>query len=112
MRLSEAIRLGATMKPQHFGMYRDVEGKATCAMGAAFDAIGEDTWITGWDETNRSLNLGKCPECRGFVVGNLIVHLNDNHRWSRERIADFVELHEPLTLSEPLPLPEKDSVEK
>lgn len=38
MRLSEAIRLGAMMRPQTFGALSDERG--TCAMGAAYEAAG------------------------------------------------------------------------
>lgn len=36
MKLSEAIRLGAMLKPQAFGA--DIEGDSTCAIGAAIEA--------------------------------------------------------------------------
>jgi hypothetical protein len=33
-----------------------------------------------------------CPVCEQLdVVGRIIPHLNDDHRWTRERIADWVE---------------------
>jgi hypothetical protein len=35
-----------------------------------------------------------CPEagCRKqLLLDSLIIHLNDDHRWSRERIADWVD---------------------
>ena len=35
-----------------------------------------------------------CPECQGTGFGplsNLIPHINDHHKWSRERIADWLE---------------------
>lgn len=34
-----------------------------------------------------------CPEgCEGFyVVWEMVIHLNDGHRWSREKIADWLE---------------------
>jgi len=38
MRLSDAIRLGAMLKPQAYGGFH-FEGR-TCAMGAALDACG------------------------------------------------------------------------
>jgi hypothetical protein len=40
MTLSEAIRLGAMLKPQAFGDYTD--GRGTCAWGAASEAAGRD----------------------------------------------------------------------
>lgn len=99
MRLSEAIRLGATMKPQVFGLYKSERG--TCAMGAAADAIGADEYYQvyfTWLSIITFINQMPCPECGAPFdaarAGMMIVHLNDTHRWTRERIADFVELHE------------------
>jgi hypothetical protein len=48
-----------------------------------------------------SLTLRTCPDCtKADYVFRVIAHLNDDHRWTRERIADFVETierhHEPL----------------
>lgn len=104
MRLSEAIRLGATMKPQSFGGGPHRNG-GSCAIGAATDAIGlpENAacrdypmpWLRLFDELRRV----ECPACKTLLGDSMIgpiPHLNDDHRWSRERIADFVELHEPI----------------
>lgn len=38
---------------------------------------------------------GSCPECprdQNTFVANVIVHLNDHHRWTREQIADWLDL--------------------
>lgn len=96
MRLSEAIRLGAMLKPQAFGDYS--VGVGTCALGAAHEALGknaddESEWW--WPELPRD---AICPSCGGmrhsdssFAVGGVIAHLNDVHKWTREQIADWVE---------------------
>lgn len=108
MKLSEAIRLGAMLKPQEFGDLNS--GGKTCAWGSAYDACGyanipkpfPAAWI--WPQKE----LAVCPECvthggsGGFhglidghtVAGHIITHLNDTHRWTRERIADWVEEQE------------------
>jgi hypothetical protein len=39
MRLSQAIRLGAKLSPQCFGRFYDKETQATCALGAATEAL-------------------------------------------------------------------------
>lgn len=95
MKLSEAIRLGAMLKPQaHLGFF---DGQGTCAIGAAIDAIGH----------LNDLLLGRFVEFKEWPVFNMpvtdpvtqwptrlwdaVVALNDTHRWSRERIADQVE---------------------
>lgn len=103
MKLSEAIRLGALLHPQCFDTMRtyryyrdgrrDILG--TCALGAAeeagYHAQRQSDWIV----------LAQCPEgcpLDGPVwLGNVVSHLNDYHRWTRERIADWVatvEAHE------------------
>ncbi len=119
MRLSEAIRLGAMMKPQGFGHYF-YNGKS-CGIGAAVDAIGRNS-ICGQDYLNRNeiekefpiINMAaSCHECGVLfngspfaypaTIGGTIAHLNDDHRWTRERIADWVELQEGLPeLTEPV----------
>ncbi len=105
MRLSEAIRLGATMKPQGFGQAFTPDG-GSCALGAALDAIGvpQGYPFNIWPEMIKEILFWQdCPECgrAGAEIRlSMPAHLNDTHRWTRERIADFVELHEPLpTLS-------------
>lgn len=92
MKLSEAIRLGAVLKPQAFGTVFD--GRGTCVYGAAFDAVGElptypcigFTHILA-HHPDWSLIDGPCPEC---AIQCSPAHLNDVHHWSREAIADWV----------------------
>ena len=111
MRLSEAIRLGAMMKPQAFGVLIDDNG-GTCALGAAYDAFGIKFDASGipngyldeldlWLHRIIELQAATCPECglNTPAIG-LIPHLNDAHRWTRQRIADFVGLYEPLPIPE------------
>lgn len=96
MRLSEAIRLGAMLRPQAFGVIFD--GSGTCALGAAYEAIGKlhrmeecdarEDWP--WLKNDKLV----CPECGGspgFGPSVISAHLNDNHLWTREQIADWVE---------------------
>lgn len=113
MRLSEAIRLGATMKPQ--GKYYFFRDGATCAQGAALDAVGllheEDSlachyemarlwpWVNPLDPAAACFSCPFCGPGRGRMA-SLIAHLNNDHEWSRERIADFVKLHEPIPVPE------------
>jgi hypothetical protein len=98
MKLSDAIRLGAMLKPQGFnGMLR--HGRS-CAFGAAMDALGLlEKWgplgylpndvVARWPVLNvRTVN----PVTHAVVdVCEAVVDLNDIHLWTRERIADFVE---------------------
>ena len=115
MKLSEAIRLGAMMKPQAFGDLIGAHG-GTCALMAALEAAGiPQTQYEGTGRVSngreqvasprlvwvipaewRSVMHAKhatCPECGSdqVYIGYLIPHLNDAHYWTREQIADFVE---------------------
>lgn len=114
MKLSEAIRLGAMMKPQWFEKLHDGDG--SCALGAAADAIGfvvgELFSVTGKDSIHAFFkhfpemeDKRNCPVCGLNIRYSAIAHLNDFHRWTRERIADFVETLESDTLPD-LPTPE------
>lgn len=108
MKFSMAIRLGAMLRPQGFGdlwTAKVSEAQPTviesCALGAAFDALGcgcDDPWrgnppiaIAVWLLQPATCPL--CPNLPGQRQG-LIVHLNDNHRWTREQIADWVQEQE------------------
>lgn len=111
MKLSEAIRLGAALKPQAFG--HAYSGARSCALGAAADAMGIDYYKTNWAAVLSGFT-GEyhCPVAgcvdSGWMkyVGLIITHLNDNHRWTRERIADWVE-----SLETQSPAGEKASLE-
>jgi hypothetical protein len=110
MKLSEAIRLGAMLRAQGFGrLYTPATGR-TCALGAAADAVGalvvnvgeygfdvvrakvpiEWFWAT---KTNVSCPVRRC----GYAnrAEGVVMHLNDSHGWTRERIADWVATIEP-----------------
>lgn len=94
MRLSEAIRLGAMLKPQAFDSWGSDHD--SCAIGAAHDAIGIKRTAarstTPWFDLYNTTVL--CPAgCnrRQRVLINAVTHLNDEHRWTREQIADWVE---------------------
>jgi hypothetical protein len=93
MQLSEAIRLGSMLGPQSFGKYHDPKTHATCAAGAAALALGGEVSfnevLVRWCYA-RHLT---CPSCgrNDLHLVHLIEHLNDEHRWTREAIADWVE---------------------
>lgn len=102
--LSEAIRLGAMIRPQGYGSF--VRDGASCALGAAAEACGigaDDFEAVGamWPWTLRRIFTIE------FISGHdwshqqclvdareVIWRLNDVHGWTRERIADYVELLE------------------
>lgn len=106
MRLSDAIRLGAMLRPQAFrGLFAD---HGSCALGAALDAIGAGIDLGGRYPLDRFEGAPAIREveipCRcpwymgGLPLDTAIVHLNDSHHWTRERIADWV-----ATLEGPTP---------
>jgi hypothetical protein len=99
--LAEFIRDGSKRRPdQAFGEYYRGHS-ASCALGAAYEAmyrLPEDVegqhptrdldWFFDCLDTVRA-----CPEpgCRKRIfLAALLVHLNDDHRWSRERIAAWL----------------------
>ena len=96
MKLSEAIREGAKLRPQcTSGEYFDLDG-TSCAMGAAFEAetghtnLSNDRLEHAFPElarpTKKPINYG--------TSGSLeyaIARLNDEYKWTREQIADWVE---------------------
>ncbi len=98
--LADAILHGSECRPdQAFGNY--FEGRrASCALGAAYEGMyrlpGEaggirplrlDRLFDCLENTLRS-----CPEgCKKrLALGSMILHLNDDHHWTRERIAEWV----------------------
>jgi len=96
MKLSEAIRLGAMLGPQGFGWGRDPR-RTPCALDAAALAIGvtPDT-VTLMDyfpllDSGAILCTAGCFSHISMDLECLISHLNDEHRWTRERIADWIE---------------------
>jgi hypothetical protein len=91
MKLNEAIRLGAMLHPQGFGSYAttNLNGRvlATCTIGAARMA-----GFSSFFNWRRAAPPIWCPECVGLRdLGSTIIHLNDDHCWTRERIADWLE---------------------
>lgn len=118
MKLSEAIRLGATIRPQTHGCFHTPGGRRSCALGAAKEAMGlvphplktakqcrqRDgslviypigsmvfDWPVEWRATFVTVAYCPVPGCTCLgTVKSIIAHLNDDHRWTRERIADVV----------------------
>ena len=98
--LADAILHGAVNRPdQAFGHY--FEGRrASCALGAAYEGMYrlplEATGVRplGLDRLFDCLEntLRTCPEgCKKrLALGSMILHLNDDHHWTRERIAAWV----------------------
>lgn len=95
IRPSEAIRLGCLTTAQAFSDYGN--GDAACAVGAMNIGFGLQNDAGDHLDDISHLHRGTtvCPEtgqrgCPGrWHV--MVFHLNDDHRWSRERIADWLE---------------------
>ena len=97
--LAEAMRDGLGHRPdQAFGAY--FEGRrASCALGAAYEGmyrIPRDISGKRFLHLERLFDcletLRSCPAgCRKTVnLASMIVHLNDDHRWTREQVVDWL----------------------
>lgn len=98
--LAAAIRVGLKRRPeQAFGDYF-LGRRSSCALGAAYEGLyrlPQDGPHANARELERFFDclehsMRRCPEgCRKRIpLGAMIVHLNDDHHWSRERIAEWV----------------------
>lgn len=98
---SDAIRVGAELRPQAFDRYFGNGG--SCAYGAALEAITGKEDADPWGAVEAFgylLNQGSscpagCDQPEPFVsIAAIIFHLNDDHRWAREQIADWLQSEE------------------
>jgi hypothetical protein len=99
--LAEYIRAGSKRRPeQAFGEYYHGHS-ASCALGAAYEAMYRLPDDAQGRRPTRDLDwffdcldtVKPCPQdgCRKRIsLDALLVHLNDDHRWSRERIASWL----------------------
>jgi hypothetical protein len=121
--LAKAIRLGAQRRPQCFGSYFDERG-GSCALGAAYDGMYElprqarepgEIVPRNLERLFHCLEdvVKRCPEKDGLQAGEavhaaahancrkrlplgaMIVHLNDDHGWTREQIAEWLSIGAP-----------------
>src|SRR5689334_6904349 len=90
--LADAIRQGCLLVPRqcrgHLREYYREQVVAACALGAA-ELVGSSCSGPGFSEV-------RCPICKRCPLGYrlaspVIPHLNDDHRWKRERIADWLD---------------------
>lgn len=99
--LAEFIRAGMKRRPdQAFGDYYQGQ-TASCALGAAYEAMYRLPTDAAGQHPTRDLDwffdcldtVKACPGegCRKrLYLAALLVHLNDDHRWSREQIAEWL----------------------
>ena len=108
MRLSDAIRLGSMLRPQAFGEF--FNGGGSCALGAASEAAGLRLTTSGpyadLADVFPILNSQSdcvCHVCQSHCIelGFVVTHLNDDHRWTRQQIADWVATVEPQPVAQP-----------
>lgn len=104
--LARAIALGASRRPeQAFGSYF-VGRRASCALGAAYEGIYRLPLEAGHVRPKHMERffdclegtLRHCPEsgCRKtLMLSAMIVHLNDDHRWTREQVVAWLETGTP-----------------
>lgn len=79
------------------------------------DADDEDAMCDQWPGIDSSDALFVCPQCRDAEFQRCllatVVHLNDDHKWPREQIADWVETVEQKavspSLADPVDLPQE-----
>lgn len=109
MKLSEAIREGAKKRPQAFGAYFKRDNNdilCSCALGAAYENLRditrpqglstEDYLIDSYPWLADDINE-RCPteDCSSLDADakrlDVVAHLNDEHKWTREAIADWLE---------------------
>jgi hypothetical protein len=110
MKFTEALRLGSLLCEQTFHVLQDDDG--ACALGTALLAITGDAHAAVWPKEWMWLGNARMgvddvpPELAEMVrehartlgritdtmsVADAVVRLNDHLRWSRERIADWLE---------------------
>jgi hypothetical protein len=95
MSLPDAIREGSKRRPQTRGSLFGSEG--SCALGAALEGAGLNDHDMGklvslYPELILAKDIA-CPQCEVPLGGldMVIIHLNDDEGWSREKIADWIE---------------------
>lgn len=111
MTLADAIRKGAMQRPQCDGLFvRSLvtgEVTRTCVLAAAHEGVfGAPPGVDGEDEDTDAVmtsliragydllaHVPECPQCgrEGGLLGYTLFHLNDDHEWTREAIADWLD---------------------
>jgi len=103
--LAHRMQLGIKRRPrQAFGEYY-IGRNASCALGAAYEGLYPLPSEVGPLRPKElehlfdclEFSLRQCPSgCKKSVpLAAMIVHLNDDHRWSREQIAAWLEENGP-----------------
>lgn len=102
MKLSQAIRKGAKLRPMAYGEFFHWDRNkcmGSCALGAAYEAITGSKQAFPWDIAGA---IGAATgvildERKVFFEGQIryldraITYANDTLKWTREAIADWLE---------------------
>ena len=104
IKLSEAIRIGAAKRPQtYFSFFRkEANGLCSCALGAAYEGVNLSLPVENErgdikvSDANYSLFINMFPfllslEEQGAKLFRRITYRNDELKWTREQIADWLE---------------------
>jgi hypothetical protein len=96
--LADAIAAGARQRPQAFGAYFSEDG-GSCALGAAYEGA---YWLPH-DASSVRPRLDRLFDClenvrrrcpvgckKRLPLNAIILHLNDDHRWTREQIVEWL----------------------
>ena len=92
LKLSEAIRIGARLRPQGFGaLFRNGE---SCAWGAAYEAICgyPGHGVFGFSDSHAGRMIGNVlSEYFPGIAADYVYERNDSEHMTREQIADWLE---------------------
>lgn len=97
LKLSEAMRIGARLRPQGFVEY--FTGGGSCAIGAAYEAVTGRTDYNSDDAPEVSEVFPQLAQpfpgsdYKDDTLEDAIWEKNDIDYWSREKIADWLESH-------------------
>lgn len=99
MKLSEAIILGSTMI-RHRPYAGSSSGPEGCAIQCAMAATGKQgTTQCGnlfpWFYAHKEVNCPSCGDLLTSVSRVVAFHLNDEHKWPIDKIAEWVARYEP-----------------
>jgi|SRR6185436_2646324 len=92
LKFSEAIRIGARIRPQCTG--RMFARGRSCALGAAYEAVFGPPPENAWDPSDKAhWTLGPCLSKLSERFGQSVYEVwsKNDHGWTREEIADWLE---------------------
>lgn len=101
MKLSEAIREGAKLRPMGYVSYFPMNNKGelcSCAFGAAYEALMANTDYVYFNKLEAMVGVDtveaqlKSPLNDGvYSLFTVVTDMNDSHKYTREEIADYIE---------------------